>query len=238
MKFFNGRWVIGIAIILIGLALLSNNLGFYEFNISDIIKIIISIALIVWGIELILKKNDLGGTIFGIIILLFGLNMFFKRMGWQSLDMSFIWSLFWPIVLIFIGLKMVFRFKGSEKIAFWSGIEIGSSRWSLENKSYTAFMGGIDIDLTSAEIPDGDTEINMTAVMGGIDVIVPDNVNVVCKGSFVFGGIEFIDKSSGGIISTVHEERQVNSNKTIIFNCDVVFGGIEVKIKNSYNKTS
>jgi class 3 adenylate cyclase len=62
-------------------------------------------------------------------------------------------------------------------------------RWRLEGE-HTAFalMGGAEVDLRHAEIVGGEVTINAIAVMGGVDVIVPEGIEVVLTGLAIMGG--------------------------------------------------
>lgn len=65
---------------------------------------------------------------------------------------------------------------------------------SRTHTSITA-MGGNDIDLRDARFESGETRIYAFAIMGGIDVIVPEGVRVVCDGFGVMGGFDsHVDK--------------------------------------------
>jgi hypothetical protein len=52
----------------------------------------------------------------------------------------------------------------------------------------TAFMGGIELDLTDAGLAPG-AYLTLRAVMGGIDVVVPSHWRVEVMGRTVMGGI-------------------------------------------------
>ena len=51
-----------------------------------------------------------------------------------------------------------------------------------------AFMGGVHLDLRSAEIEGSELEINAVAIMGGIEVVVPEGIQVEMTGIAIFGG--------------------------------------------------
>src|SRR3954447_20116871 len=52
-------------------------------------------------------------------------------------------------------------------------------RWRVrENMKAIAFMGGCDIDLRHAEVEGPEVTITAVAIMGGIDVIVPEGIEV------------------------------------------------------------
>jgi class 3 adenylate cyclase len=50
-----------------------------------------------------------------------------------------------------------------------------------------AFMGGVTLDLRSAEIEGAELVINAVAFMGGIDVVVPEGIQVEMTGIAIFG---------------------------------------------------
>ena len=64
-------------------------------------------------------------------------------------------------------------------------------RW--EPAKYTnviALMGGIDMDFTEAKLPPGITDISVFCVMGGIDIIVPEGINVEVSCVPVMGSVD------------------------------------------------
>lgn len=61
-----------------------------------------------------------------------------------------------------------------------------------------ALFGEVTINLTDAVLPGPVTELKCNAVLGSVEVIVPDAVNVEVNGVGVFGSFERIDKRKGG----------------------------------------
>jgi hypothetical protein len=53
-----------------------------------------------------------------------------------------------------------------------------------------AIMGGAKLDLREARFAQGVTEIDVTAVMSGVEIIVPPGVRVECLGGAFLGGFE------------------------------------------------
>ncbi|MCZ7531957.1 MAG: hypothetical protein M5U23_00860 [Acidimicrobiia bacterium] len=73
-------------------------------------------------------------------------------------------------------------------VASMDGREFRSTSEGLVEGSALAYMGGIEIDLTAAEIEEGAT-LTLTAIMGGINVIVPSSWRVEASSVGVMGGV-------------------------------------------------
>ncbi|MFI5606201.1 DUF1707 domain-containing protein [Amycolatopsis sp. NPDC051903] len=58
-----------------------------------------------------------------------------------------------------------------------------------------AFWGGAQIDLRSARFADRQSTITAVAIMGGIEITVPDDINVDVTGIGLMGGFVLEDKS-------------------------------------------
>lgn len=61
-----------------------------------------------------------------------------------------------------------------------------------------AVLGGVDLDFTAAELPPEGTELFVIALLGGVDITVPEGLNVDCTGIPLLGGF---DDASGGMKS-------------------------------------
>lgn len=73
-------------------------------------------------------------------------------------------------------------------VAFMGGSE-KRGRWrAAERVNAIAVMGGHDIDLRHAELDSGDTTIVAITIMGGIDIYVPDTIDVEVGGFSLMGG--------------------------------------------------
>ena len=57
-----------------------------------------------------------------------------------------------------------------------------------KNRLFT-LMGGMDLDFTDAVFPPGVTDIEFLCMMGGVDITVPEGINVEVKGLPVMGSI-------------------------------------------------
>jgi hypothetical protein len=83
----------------------------------------------------------------------------------------------------------------TSSIAVMSGATRRGS-WVLPpNHNSFAFWGGVDIDLRQARFTEKNSTITAVAIMGGIDIVVPDDINVEVTGVGFMGAFELQDKS-------------------------------------------
>jgi len=83
----------------------------------------------------------------------------------------------------------------------------------------TAVFGGVELDLRDARLESHEISIEIKAVFGGVDVVLPDDVTAVVDGTGIFGG--FADEASG---------RHAPPGAPVVrIGGKAVFGGVNVK---------
>ncbi|HXL04947.1 MAG TPA: cell wall-active antibiotics response protein LiaF [Bacillota bacterium] len=245
MRESQGRMCLGALAILLGLLWFLNNIGLTQTDIGRLISVYWPVIFILFGTELIIRDTtcrsqeesrsaDIRSAVLnGAILIVIGALILGSNLGIYRLDLSVIWRVFWPVVLILIGWSLLrgTTTTGGTHWAIMSGIELRNKGWRLESGNMIAFMGGINLDLTVAEIPEKDTVLNLTAIMGGINVRVPDNINVECDGTAILGGVRFFNERAGGLISSRRfSGKEVDtSKKRVIIYSRAIMGGIEIK---------
>jgi len=61
--------------------------------------------------------------------------------------------------------------------------------WTPARETFVvALMGGVELDFREARMPPGLTEVNIFAVMGGVEIVVPPGVHVDLNGFALMGG--------------------------------------------------
>jgi len=73
--------------------------------------------------------------------------------------------------------------------------------------------------MRQAKISADGCKIHATALFGGVEIIVPDDWNVIITGTPIFGGID----------SKLRRKSDVNSSQDVYIHCTVAFGGVEIK---------
>ncbi len=173
-------------------------------------------------------EREKTGNIIGIAI---GIFLLLCCQG--ILNFSMLWKLLVPVIIVIIGLKMVFTGlfdnKANEIIAkikqnggraklgcaTFSGCNLNYDGEPFEGAELSAVFGGVKCDLRNAVI-EKDCAIQATAIFGGVDILVPSNINVKITSNSIFGGVS--NKT------VAHKEAP-----TIYVSCTCMFGGVEIK---------
>src|SRR5699024_4975907 len=91
-----------------------------------------------------------------------------------------------------------------------------------EQHNSFAFWGGIKIDLRQARFAEEHCTITAVAIMGGVDIIVPDDVVVDVTGMGIMGAFESRDKRGAA-------ESAPSGAPVVRVNGLAFWGGVEVK---------
>ncbi|MEE9572186.1 MAG: DUF5668 domain-containing protein [Candidatus Neomarinimicrobiota bacterium] len=218
------NWV-GFVLILVGALFLLDT--FTTMNFGGVISNWWPAIFIIIGL-IKLQGHDRGaGLIFILIGTLFLLTTH-GIIGWGS-----IWK-FWPLVLIFIGLSMIFKGRrsswkltndstiGSDYIhsnAVFGGADHIITSQNFKGGETMALFGGVELNLRGAKISEDGCKINATALFGGVEMIVPKDWNIILTGTPIFGAIE----------SKSHSSSDAKPGKDVHIHCTVAFGAVEIK---------
>ena len=85
-----------------------------------------------------------------------------------------------------------------------------------------ALWGGVHLDFRKADLLEGETEVRVVALMGGVDLIVPDDVDVIVDGLGIMGGFPHL----------THRADQSDA-PTIRVGGFALWGGVNVKVRRS-----
>ena len=105
-------------------------------------------------------------------------------------------------------------------LAFMSGANRKGLWYPPKRMKVVAIMGGVDLDYSQAQIPPGVSTIDVFALMGGVDIFVPEGVNVEVTGIPIMGGIDNRATSYAR-----------PGAPTIKVNVITLMGGLDIKVK-------
>lgn len=124
-------------------------------------------------------------------------------------------------ILVVVALVMILmsvnrnKDKSAATVVF-SGSELNFAGETFSGGKFTAVFGGIDCNLKGAIVTDG-AVLKATAIFGGVDIIVPEGVNVKVNSTSLFGGVSNMTSDFN------------DSANTLYINAVCVFGGVEIK---------
>ncbi|HRY13061.1 MAG TPA: cell wall-active antibiotics response protein [Syntrophomonadaceae bacterium] len=233
-----GRYGVGLLIILIGAIALLNNFGITAVSLSWLLNLVWPLLFVAAGINWITRANSgdrvrLASIVTGAILVAVGVLFFGANAGLFDLDKTSFWKGFWPVIIILIGINIMFKNEHNigANMAIMGAVDKTKDSWELSSGDYTAVMGGIDLDIRKANFTEREVTLNLTAIMGGISIIVPEDVPVTCQGTAILGAVDLLGKESGGIIgnATTQSGDLQRAARVLHLKCTCIMGGIEVK---------
>lgn len=215
---------IGFIFILVGIGFFLQQAGIWQF--SNIFSSGWPIILIVIGIIQLSNRDNIS-LIPGILLIAIGGLLFVNKFVEFN-----VFKFSWPIILIIVGLVFIFsrstlkatRPSNSDELlesfSLFSATNIESNSAHFQGGTVTTIFGGAEIDLRDATFPNEGATLELTTIFGGIELRVPENVNIQFSGTPIFGGLENKTRKHVG---------QSIDIPVLTIHCTAIFGGIEVK---------
>ncbi|MEO5933462.1 MAG: DUF5668 domain-containing protein [Duganella sp.] len=196
------QMAIGVAVIVIGLLFLVDNLGWVDL---DFRRHLWPTALIFFGILKLLQTRTTSGKVIGGGLIAAGCVTILRQAGIIDLH----WHSLWPVLLIVFGVVVVFKstegrsafrhggaipdneFEQTEVniISFMGAFKRRITTADFRGGEITALMGGCDLDLRQSSI-NGEAVLNVFSLFGGVTIKVPVDWTVVLQGTPIMGGFE------------------------------------------------
>lgn len=225
------RLLLGVIVIFAGLILLGYNAGIISYQIKHVIFSWQMILITIGVVSLLVSENRLPG----LILLTVGGFFLLPRI----FDFPFSFSgIFWPVILILVGLFILFRripprthhhrSRVTENLqegyinedCIFSGSKQKIMHQTFHGGSINCVFGGVDLDLTQATLAEGTSELEINVVFGGVNIVVPADWKVILKATAILGG--FSDKRN-----LIREPS--DPSKVLIIKGSTIFGGGEIK---------
>lgn len=225
--YFLPRFILGLGIILIGILFLLGNLDI--LNPHEYLRLWPAL-LIIAGIAQLFQSERGSNRIWGGILVFIGSAMLLDRLYFIHFNL---WD-YWPLILVFVGTMTIIKsslFRRAQPLsvneikdslsyikatAILGGFRRKTNSQNFKGGELTAIMGGLEIDLRDASI-NGEAVLDIFAMMGGVEMRIPDDWLIVIEGFPVLGGYE--DKT----------RPPKDAIKRLVIKGTVVMGGVEIK---------
>ena len=219
----NARTFFGILLVAFGGGLLLDRAGVLDFG--QIIStwwplILIAIA----AVQIVFRTAPLIGS-----LILLAVGLVFQAITLNLLP-SNIWNYLWPVALVAIGLWLVLargwtggsQVRSEDQLSSFVAFGGANPRVvsdQFEGGSVTTVFGGSEIDLREAQMAAQGAALDVTALFGGVEIIVPAEWRVTLTGLPLFGGWDNKTKYAG---------EKGAEGPALKINCLAAFAGIEV----------
>lgn len=212
--------LLGLLLVAIGGTALLGRLGVVDIDLGELVSTWWPMLIVLVGIAALVSVPR--AWVGPAIIILVGAVLQLDRL--ELITVSF-WDIFWPSVLLLIGLVLVLRYArgpGDDRntinsTVMWWGSNPRTSSQDFRGGSLTAVMGGIEADLRAAAIQ-GRAEVSAFVFWAGIEIKVPPTWRVTVRGLPILGGWE--DKTVAPLDPNAPE---------LIVHVTAIMGGVEIK---------
>jgi hypothetical protein len=157
----------------------------------------------VLGLTILARRQDRHARFWGIASLVVGTSLLLNTLGVTRVGL---WDLFWPLLIVFIGVRLIMRARaGTTSAARVDATEggyrpnlvavlsesKGSVTQTLTGAALTSVLGGCHLDLRLATVPAGTTPIiDVFSLFGGQEIAVPPGWVVVFDIVSILSGTE------------------------------------------------
>jgi predicted membrane protein len=215
--------VVGIVVVILGVLFTLDNLG--VLNSGDYLRFW-PLALFAIGLAKFVDAEGTPGRLTGGILMLFGSLLLLNNLELIRFRLRD----YWPMILVFFGVSIIWqafarRQPTSEDdtstitgAAILGGLQKTCRSSDFRGGELTAILGGCDIDLRPAVMQVDEAVVQTFAFWGGIEMKVPEDWDVVCKGYPILGGFE---ERTGG--------PRNGGRKRLIIKGFAIMGGVEIR---------
>ena len=215
------RIITGSLVIIIGLGALLDAVGVFPFWAT--LRTWWPLGVIIVG--LLVLANNIRQFIWGGILIVGGILLQLRNL--EIIDFN-VWSLFWPAILIAVGVSILLNRSMTPKnahskdvdnlSAVFGGVETVNNSKNYKGGKASAIFGGVSLDLRDAKI-DKEATIDVFALCGGVEIKVPREWKIQSHTFPILGGVE--TKNAG--------QKADDKSPILIITGTVALGGVEVK---------
>ncbi|KGP71557.1 cell wall-active antibiotics response protein LiaF [Pontibacillus yanchengensis] len=246
-------YIIALGFIALGAFLILTNLDIISLEISN--AFYFSYPFFIFGMGLLIIIDTIRGNRdgfgFGSFLLIFGGLLIADRFEYIEFAFLDFWRL-WPLLFIYIGISFFTPSKkprvyistdDDDDVAEYNkkkgkkkrNVAIGDHRfdqpnWNVESMELWNVIGDYHVDFTKAFIPDQETSISISGVIGDVKIIVPENVDFRIHATIKTGDIRVLDEKSEGLNRNIHFKTPGYEDATRKLDLEVHFKIGDIKV--------
>ncbi|MEG7335420.1 LiaRS two-component regulatory system accessory protein LiaF [Bacillus sp. 0102A] len=114
---------------------------------------------------------------------------------------------------------------------FIGELQMMKQPFDLNDLNISGFIGDIKIDLSKAMIPEGESTIVISGVIGNVDIYVPSDLEVAVSSAVFIGDINLIGSKKSGLSTKVYAASSdfIESKRRIKVSVSLFIGDVDVK---------
>lgn len=209
------KLIAGIFLVFFGTMLAANNL--HILDAEKYLRFWPAFVIAAGAVKVIEGSN----AVAGVVLMVAGASFLALSLGWVRFTIFDLW----PLILIGVGLMMVGRAAGlvgevrpRGNFAMFSSPKVAETSADYRGGRVSSIMAAYHLDLSAADIAQSPAVIDVFAMFGGIEIVVPDHWEVVTEVTPVMAGID------------VKSHRATSDRKPqLVVRGFVMWGAVEVK---------
>lgn len=230
-RFLDKRAVLGIVLVGLGFLILMTNMGWLNFEIHRVLFSFPMLLILIGVVSL----NRRGNNGFSYVLIIAGAFLMIPRIFIVPFDYH---RIFWPSMLVLLGLLILFRKKKTNNNFFTHDTRefsadyldevniFGGSERKFVTKTFrggriTSIFGGSSYDMTDCDLAEGKNVLDVVNIFGGTKMIIPADWKIHVEVVSIFGGFADKRKSYMQSVNTSSKELHITGF--------VIFGGGEIK---------
>ena len=211
------RITFGAIVIISGIIVLLNSFGLIDVSWWSFISTWWPVVFIAIGLTSLIS----GQKFFPLFLIALSIAIILRNL--DIIDLN-IWSIAFATIVISAGIKLILpkkpRHSSSinrvDNTAILSGFSGSINSDHFEGGDITTILGGTELDLRGAKLAPK-ASLTITAVLGGVELRVPEDWDVVITGTPILGGWD----------KKIH--KPTDKSHTLKINATCILGGVEVK---------
>lgn len=216
--------ILSIFLIVVGILIIGNVFSFWEVNVF--FKGWWTLFIIIPALETLLFQNGKSASFY---TLLFGVGLLLYNQG--VISFSILWKILLAFFIILVAVSLlvsIFKKKDvkarTRSVPLYVGI-FGEADEKVIDDSFEgctciSVFGSVDLDLSDLKLKK-DIYIKTKCIFGGVDIFLPEGVNVITSGISILGGTENKVKK----VSSKGKKKEIN----VYIENFCLFGGAEIK---------
>ena len=174
----------------------------------------------------------------GLFLLAIGVLWILNNFDLIDFDFGDALALFFPLLLIAIGLLLLLRPRShtysnggaGDKHIFraFGDVKLSGENLDPNGLEVTTGFGDVELDLTKARFADGENVLYAQTAFGDVEVKLPEGVAVSASGGSAFGDILILGKSEKGVVNrlSASDPNFESQSKRLRIQASTAFGDI------------